>query len=264
MLENVVRESVLRAYAWATKLGVHRLPIFDRMFLSLYDVYKRHFEAGPIERLREFVPAGSMVLDVGANVGFFTLRFARWVDIGEVIAIEPEEKNYRALEAALERNGLQRNVRVLKAVATATAGTAHIDINPIHPADHKLSVDGTGVRVDAVRLDDLVDRNGLLRPSLIKIDVQGAEMLVLQGAADILRLYRPALFVELSEDGLRRFGSSVSEVIRHLSRCDYESYWLMRAGPHQRASEEDIQASVRRHGYVDVLFLSSSETDIAD
>jgi methyltransferase FkbM-like protein len=94
--------------------------------------------------------------------------------------------------------------------------------------------------------------------------VQGAEMLVLQGAADILRLYRPALFVELSEDGLQRFGSSVSEVIDYLSRSDYEAFWLTRAGPHQRASEQDIQVSVRRHGYVDVLFLKSSGPAIAE
>jgi len=264
MLGNMVRDSIVRAYAWATKLGMHRLPIFDRIFLTLYDAYKKHFEAGPIERLREFVPAGSMVLDVGANVGFFTLRFARWVGDGEVIAIEPEEKNYRTLQAALDRDGLQQKVRALKAVATATAGTSHLEINPIHPADHKLSVDGTGVPVEAVTLDDLVDRKGSLRPSLIKIDVQGAEMLVLQGAPDILKRSRPALFVELSEDALRRFGSSVSEIIRHLSQRDYQSYWLMRAGPHLRASEEDIQASVRRHGYVDVLFLDSSETGTAE
>jgi FkbM family methyltransferase len=257
MLETLVRNSVLRVYGWATKLGLHRLPAFDRVFLALYTAYKSHFEAGPVERLREFIPAGSIVLDVGANVGFFTLRFARWIGEGEVIAIEPEEKNYRMLVTALEREDLRKKARALKAVATASAGTSHLEINPLHPADHKLSLDGTGAAVDAVRLDDLIKEKGPLRPCLIKIDVQGAEMLVLQGAPEILELARPTLFIELSENALRRFGSSVSEVVNHLSQHGYEAYWLSRTGPHRRASQEEIHANIGKHGYVDVLFLSS-------
>jgi hypothetical protein len=58
-----------------------------------YLVQKQYFEAGPIDRLREFVPAGSLVIDVGTNVGFFSLRFASWVgDCGKVVAIEPEDR----------------------------------------------------------------------------------------------------------------------------------------------------------------------------
>jgi len=255
MLENLVRNSALRIYVWATRLGVQRLPAFDRVFLALYAAYKSHFEAGPIERLREFMPSGSTVLDVGANVGFFTLRFARWIGDGEVIAIEPEEKNYRTLIAALDREGLRHKARVFNAVATASAGTSRLEINPTHPADHKLSLDDTGALVDAVRLDDLIEQKGPGHPSLIKIDVQGAEMLVLQGTSEILKLSRPTLFVELSETALQRFGSSVSEVVSYLSQHDYESFWLMRAGPHRRASLVEIYSKIRRHGYVDVLFL---------
>lgn len=237
-------------------LGVQRLPVFDRAFLALYTVYKRHLEAGPIERLREYVPAGSTVLDVGANVGFFTLRFAQWVGDGEVIAIEPEDNNFRALVSALERSGLSRRTRVLQAVAAASHGTSFLEINPLHPADHKLSRDDTGVAVDAIRLDDLIESKGPLRPSLIKIDVQGAEMLVLQGAPEILRLSKPALFIELSEQALKQFGSSVTEIVVHLTLHGYQAYWLVRSGPHHRASLDDIHRKVALHGYVDVLFIN--------
>ena len=64
-------------------------------------IYKQYFEAGPIDRLQEFVPSGSLVIDVGANVGFFSLRFAKWVGKGgKVISIEPEDRNYNRLIAA--------------------------------------------------------------------------------------------------------------------------------------------------------------------
>jgi FkbM family methyltransferase len=256
MFQNLIRNAAVRLFGLAARLGVHRLPMFERVFLALYAAYKHHFEAGPVKRLQEFVPTGSVVIDVGANVGFFALRFAQWVGAGgEVIAIEPEDRNYQALVAALKREGLFDRVRALKAVAAATAGPTFLEINQLHPADHKLSRDGTGIAVDAVRLDDLVEPKGTLRPSLVKIDVQGAEMLVLQGAADILRLSGPALFVELQEEGLQRFGTSVSAILEHLSQCGYEPYWLARTGPHRTTNPAEIHARAARNGYVDVLFL---------
>jgi hypothetical protein len=145
----------------------------------------------------------------------------------------------------------------LKAVAAAAAGTMLLEINPLHPADHKLSRDGTGLPVMAVTLDDLVEAKGPLRPALVKIDVQGAEMMVLQGADGILKDSKPALFVELQEEGLNKFGTSASAILDHLSGYGYQPYWLMRTGAHQKADATDIHARVAELGYVDVLFLNA-------
>jgi FkbM family methyltransferase len=259
MVRNLIGNSIIRLYGLIVRLGVHRIPIFEPAFLTLYASYKKYFEAGPIDRLKEFVPSGSLVIDVGANVGFFSLRFARWVgDGGKVISIEPEDRNYDSLVLALKRAGVMNRVDALKAVAAAAPGMMLLEINPLHPADHKLSRDGTGLPVTAVTLDDLVQDKKRLRPALVKIDVQGAEMLVLKGAANILRIAGPALFVELHEEGLNKFGTSVSAILDHLSEHGYEAHWLMRAGAHRKASPADIHARVARTGYVDVLFLRAS------
>jgi FkbM family methyltransferase len=259
MAQNLIRNLVVRLFGLVARLGVHRIPIFERGFLALYSVYKKYFEAGPIDRLNEFVPSGSLVIDVGANVGFFSLRFARWVgDGGQVISIEPEDRNYNSLISALKREGLLSRVHPLKAVAAAGPGATFLEINPLHPADHKLSLDGTGLPVTAVTLDDLVRDNRDLRPALVKIDVQGAEMMVLKGAAGILKDAGPALFIELHEEGLNRFGTSVSEILDYLSEYGYEAYWLTRTGAHRKASPAQIHEKVARNGYVDVLFLRAS------
>jgi FkbM family methyltransferase len=259
MLESFLRNSAVKLFGLATKLGLQRLPLFDRVFLALYGLYKAHFEAGPIDRLREFVPDGSLVIDVGANVGFFSLRFARWVgDAGKVIAIEPEQHNFDSLILALKRAGILGRVDGLQAVATDQPGMTFLEINPLHPADHKLSRDGTGLSVTAVTLDGLVPDKGRLRPALVKIDVQGAEMLVLRGASGILKAAAPALFIELHEAGLNRFETSVSAILDHLADLGYQAYWLMRTGSHREASQADIHAKVARIGYVDVLFLKAT------
>jgi FkbM family methyltransferase len=260
MIKRLIGSLVVRAYGLVAGFGVHRIPVFERAFLSLYAVYKKNFEAGPIHRLKEFVPDGSLVIDVGANVGFFSVRFANWVgEGGKVISIEPEDRNYHYLILALQGEGLLGRVEALKAVAAAEAGMTFLEINPLHPADHKLSRDGTGLPVTAVRLDDLVQEKGHLRPALVKIDVQGAEMLVLKGATDILKNAGSALFIELHEAGLRKFETTVSEILSYLSEYGYEAFWLTRAGAQRKASRAEIYARVARIGYVDVLFLKAPQ-----
>src|ERR1700730_4022529 len=132
MFQGFVRNSAVKLFGLIAKLGLHRLPLFDRVFLALYALYKRYFEAGPIERLKEFVPIGSLVIDVGANVGFFSLRFAKWVgDGGKVISIEPEDRNYNSLILTLRRKGFLNRVDALKAVSAAAPGTMFLEINPV-------------------------------------------------------------------------------------------------------------------------------------
>ena len=259
MFSIFVRDSAVKLFGLTARLGLQRLPFFNRGFLALYQFYKKYFEAGPIDRLREFVPEGSLVIDVGANVGFFSLRFARWVgDRGKVIAIEPEQHNYASLLEAVERQGFSSRVEALQAVAAATRGEILLEINPLHPADHKISRDGTGLPVRAVTLDELVQGKSGPRPALLKIDVQGAEMMVLEGAGGILRQTAPALFIELHEAGLNSFGSSIAELLGYLSEYGYEPYWLARNGPHRQTSAPEIHATAGRSGYVDVLFLKTA------
>jgi FkbM family methyltransferase len=259
MLSIFIRNSAVRLFGLTAGLGLHRLLLFSRSFLTFYSFYKNHFEAGPIDRLKDFVPVGSLVIDVGANVGFFSQRFAKWVgERGKVIAIEPEDRNFRYLIMSLESKGLAARVRSIKAVAADTPGKMRLQINNQHPGDHRISPNGIGISVDAVTLDGLVEDMRPSRPSLIKVDVQGAEMLVLRGAREILTNVKPTLFIELSEEALGRFGSSVSEILNHLAQLGYLTFWLTRAGPPVEATVADIHAKVRQKNYVDVLFLSSS------
>jgi FkbM family methyltransferase len=197
------------------------------------------------------VPDGAVAIDVGANVGFFTIRFARWVGAaGRVIAIEPERRNFAELSRRLAAAGLAARVSLHRAVADADTGTAHLVINPDHPGDHRIGTGGEPVA--AITLDALAPAGA--RVSLIKIDVQGAEPRVLAGARTLLSRDRPALFVELDPAGLARFGSSIDALLRALAAEGYSPCVLGRRGarPCPRA---DLDATLARRGYTDLLFL---------
>ena len=225
-------------------------PLGRRLFEHAYLTYKLLLEAGPIGQLQRFVPPGSGAIDVGANIGFFTLRFARWTGSGgQVIAIEPEPENLAVLRRRLAASRQNERVIVIMAIAAEAAGIGHLEINRDHPGDHKIGT--SGVPVTAVTLDAVLAQHGSPAISLVKIDVQGAEMRVLKGATGLLERYRPALFIEIDDAALRKQGATAEEVFSFLAARGYRPYRLRRFDAPQPIVARDFP----RHGYVDILFL---------
>jgi len=234
------------------KGGLLDRPLPRRAFESVYLAYKRLIEAGPVARLESVVAPGSTVIDVGANIGFFTLRFGRWVEPGgQVIAIEPERRNMATLRRRVRGAGLQHVVHCVQAVAADRQGELRLAVNRAHPGDHRIADDGEPVR--AVTIDELIAGDPR-RVTLVKVDVQGAEMLVIAGAQGVIERDRPAMFVEIADWALERFGSSGSELIETLADLGYAGHLLTRRGIGVAEAPEALTAKSAK-GYIDVLFL---------
>jgi FkbM family methyltransferase len=247
-----VSDALVRLYGHATRGGVLDRPRPRRAYECVYLAYKRLIEAGPVDGLRGLVGTGSTVFDVGANIGFFALCFANWVGPeGHVIAIEPEARNIASLRRRVARAGLSDVVTCVQAAAADRSGQLRLALNPGHPGDHHLAEDGEPVA--AVTLDELAADNPR-RVTLVKIDVQGAESMVLAGAHRLIRQHRPAIFVEVHDPSLVRLGSSRRELISALIALGYGGHRLTRSGVGPREDPEELieQSSV---GYIDVLFL---------
>lgn len=220
-----------------------------RLFERAYLTYKLA-EAGPIGRLKSFVPPDSWVVDVGANIGMFSDRFVAWTSAtGRVIAIEPEDANFASLVRRLFAPIAQNRLLAVQAVAAEASGQLWLHVNPDHPGDHRIG--GSGVPVVAVTLDEVLSQHGDPSVSLVKIDVQGAELRVLRGATNILRRSQPALFIEIDRTAMQQQGSDVRELVGFLAAHGYRPYRLRRSGPPVPASPD----SLGDHGYEDVLFL---------
>jgi FkbM family methyltransferase len=258
-VRKLLQGAGLLAYRALAKSGVLSNGRARGLFLKAYALYKRVLEAGPVDELRRFVDPGTVVVDVGANVGFFTLSFAEWVGpTGRVIAVEPDRENFEALERAIADSGKASRVGALRAVAAEKPGSLFLERNELHPGDHKIAVAGAGIEVAAVSIDALVAETEPARVSLIKIDVQGAEMKVLAGAARALAVHRPALFVEIDERALRHFGASPDELVSFLENLGYRMHRLCAGGATPVLDRGGLRADIERRGYVDVLFLLQS------
>ena len=256
---------LLLVYRIALRSGVLQLPGMRAIYERTYDVYKQFLEAPYVSRLKPYVLAGTIVIDVGANVGFFTSRFAAWTGRdGRVLAIEPERRNFERLQAKIRTQRLESVVESVHAAAIERAGEVVLAVDPYHPAGHALAAEGTGggVRTRAVTLDDLVQAGAPRRVSLIKIDVQGAELRVLQGAVRTIGSFRPALLIELDDAALRAQGASVDAVVAFLEARGYEGRLVTAKGFSPLTPGREIVARSLAAGYCDALFTPAVETGV--
>src|SRR5918995_3384481 len=217
---KVVQNGLLALYDAVSATQLLNTSWGRSIFEMAYWPYKRFYEAGPIAPLRQLITPGSCVVDVGANIGYFTLYFASWMQNGgKVLAIEPEAVNYARLQRAVSRAGLDSIVEIVCVAAAETVGDGLLEINPIHPGDHKLGTSGVSVAITTI--DTLLAGRGWPEVSLLKIDVQGAEARVLAGARETIDRFGPTLLIEVSDDGLRQYGSSAEELILTLCKRQY-------------------------------------------
>jgi len=156
----------------------------------------------PVQRVfRDLVRSSDVVIDVGANWGLHTLCLSGLVErTGRVIAMEPFPPAAEELEWHARRNGCD-NVTVLRAAAGGRDGTALFRPGAA-PTTGSLRRDGdppggSDFPTEVRALDSVVREFGLRAVKLVKIDVEGAESVVLSGASALLRELRPSLVVEL-------------------------------------------------------------------
>lgn len=169
--------------------------------------------------LMSLAARGTTVVDIGANIGYHTVQFARAVGpTGRVFSFEPDPANLRVLRHNVRTNGLANVVVVPKAVGAAT-GTLGLFRSAENRGDHRVYDSGDGreaITIDVVAADEvLADVQGSV--SVIKLDIQGAESKAFAGMTRFLTAHPEAwIATELWPIGLQRSGSSVGEYLGQL------------------------------------------------
>jgi FkbM family methyltransferase len=170
---------------------------------------------------------GSCAVDVGANIGLHTLAMSEACGpTGRVLALEPEPDNIRLWRRNMEANGCQ-NVELLSMAASDRTETLELFLNEANRGDHRVYDPGgerSSVQVPAGRLDEVLSEKQL-RPSLLKIDVQGWEPKVLAGARPSLEgTYPLAVLTEFWTEGLTTAGSSAADYVAQLDALNLDLY----------------------------------------
>ena len=154
--------------------------------------------------LRELVPTGALIFDVGANIGYVSLLLAKAAGVnGNVFAFEALPSNVDQLRRNVALNGMERRVTVIDGAVTQAPGPAHF---LVHASGGMGKVAGSAGREDryqsevtvpGISLDEFVYGQGNPPPQVVKMDIEGGEVLALPGMRRVLAEARPLMLMEL-------------------------------------------------------------------
>jgi len=182
--------------------------------------YTGAYDGKIISQLVSLFDENWIVLDVGANIGFYAVPFARKIQTlnGRLLCFEPVPENYDRLRENLQLNNLDREcVQTYRFALSNTAGKLQIILREDFKSgggtgnasvfiDDQADGEFKAIQVEAIRLDDFVQENLHGRIDFIKVDIEGHEDLFFEGADAVLRRDRPIVFSEFNEDYYRRRG----------------------------------------------------------
>jgi len=215
LFELAATLTVLTATKVSTDIGALWLPAEDmvmRPWIEHYGVWE------PIEAsfLRTRLKPGMTLLDIGANVGYFSILGARAVGpAGTVVAIEPEPSNYALLCANIWEARV-RNVVPVRAAASSFSGVLPLSVSNVNCGDHRTFMERPGARVLVVpgmRVDEMLEADA--RVDLVKIDIQGADHRAVLGMESLIARWKPVLLVEFWPLGIDELGDRPIDVLSY-------------------------------------------------
>ncbi len=157
-----------------------------------FDIFMNIYERATLHKTLSLVPHGGVCIDAGANVGFYTLHFARQVGLaGKVYAFEPDPLNCIRLQRNIELNAFDTIVEVSEMALGRAEGEAEFYRSPGNSSGwgsliHFGDIASTPTKVPVTMLDSFVGQKSLSHVDLLKIDVEASEFALLEGAKDSL------------------------------------------------------------------------------
>lgn len=191
------------------------------------------YEPGLVEIITRYADSQRDVIDVGANIGLFSVFFANYTaNDRRVLAIEPTPNALRLLRGNLERNRCQDKVIIFEGVATDQKANCTIKVVPgmeeytstgsiAHPRACSLATQD--IDVPGTTVDELVKEHAL-EPGFIKIDTEGSECNVLHGAHETLKIHRPVIFCEASNQLLQKQNLTSGQLVEQIESHGYSVY----------------------------------------
>lgn len=213
-------------------------------FLGIYD------QPG-ISFVRRNLESNDIFIDIGANIGLYSLSATRSLEKGTggmVYAFEPVSRVFERLKQNIEMNGVENIIPVRKALFDSIAkldiylsNQENMGMSSLFHHDHE---SGAVERVEAITLDDFVKDNGLRTVSMIKMDIEGAELNALKGMAGTLKRFKPALLVEISEQVLKDREVTGRDVFEFMSNAGYIAHILDDKGDiHSRQEDSEYKGN---------------------
>jgi FkbM family methyltransferase len=223
---------------------------------------------------------GGVFVDVGANIGYFTVIGASHMgEGGRVYAFEPDPKNFHLMEKNCAHNSLQSRIHAVRAGLSSEDSAGQLYLSEDNLGDHQIYASTGGrAHVDitlyhgARYLQSQLQRDKIAKIDLIKVDTQGSEFAVMAGLMPLLQSLDPVptLLIELTPYSLRQAGSSGRELIELLAQLQ-QDFWIVDHVEHQLVLSsaealaqwcDNVDAVEGDEGFMNILVEGMSAEDV--
>jgi len=206
--------------------------------LDLNDTIQRHiffelYDRDDLDLLKSLLTEGDVVFDIGGNVGLYTIALAKTVGpSGKVHVFEPIPENILAIHRNVGLNHFENRVIENSVAVTDSETTLELHLPSSRDNTGWASIVSTpsrnsSIKVEAMNLDTYVQRNEIRKIKLIKIDIEGAELLALHGMSTILSDDDPPMiYFEINSPLLEKQKIESNDIKQYLARFGYKLYKL--------------------------------------
>lgn len=217
-------------------LAGHKMLLDPRSRTEGGPFWNGEFDEDDVAFFRAGIQPGDTVFDVGANVGLISIPIGchlKALGSGKLICFEPIPPNYARLTANIKLNGLENIARAYNVALGDQEGTLEISLETRSGAEtgnaiqSKIVGDAKGFTRHSctlTRLDTFAAKEGISKVDFMKVDIEGAEMLFLNGGAEFISAHRPTIYGEFNAGLMPQFNHSFRDVYDFFKARNYRAF----------------------------------------
>lgn len=206
--------------------------------LADWDVFN-YWEKERFDSMRDNLKLGDILFDVGTEVGWTNIIYAKFVGGENMVLVEPTPDFWPNIQLTWEKNELPLPKATFAGFFGDKTTVKKLNSKPWPEESGGPIIDKLAYKyihehkdIPAITIDDFVKKTGIV-PDALTMDIEGGELLVLRGALETLKRYKPKLWISIHPDlALRDYGFSVDDHLEFLEKLGYEGQFL--AEDHER------------------------------
>lgn len=201
----------------------------DKRTVTLETFNFNTFEKEDSQMIFKFVNPESHVIDIGANLGWYSLHIGSMLKSGTIHSFEPLPETYKKLQQNIKLNGLT-NINTNQVALSEKKQTLTFFFDPLQSgssSSRNITESETIVKMelDSITFDEYAETKALSAIDFIKCDVEGAELFVFQGAQKSLEKYKPIVFAEILRKWSAKFGYHPNDIFKIFHDLNYSSFY---------------------------------------
>ena len=231
----------------------------DSLRLSINGIY----EIEQTNYIKNLLNEGDCAIDIGANIGYYALVMAKRVGLsGKVFCFEPDKTNFSILKKNVENNQYSNTVYLYNDAISFESGKIKLYISESNRGDHRIYSSDQNrdfIEINAIRLDEVKEIMDS-EIKLIKIDIQGSEMIALESMKKVIKKNKPIIISEFWPKGIRMSGKNAEDYINYYISVGYSLNLLEGKGLKKITKVElDNLVTVEKGNFTNIVFVPLSD-----